>query len=326
MIDAIKKSLDYFQANFSPYQHRQVRIIEFPRYANFAQSFPNTIPYSESIGFIARIEKPEDIDFVYYVTAHEVAHQWWAHQVIGANVQGATVLSETMSQYSALMVMEKQYGPDQMRKFLKYELDRYLAGRGGELVEELPLKLVEDQGYVHYNKGSLVTYALKDYVGEKNLNEALAKYVDAYAFQQPPYTTTIEFLSYIRPAIPETYPGIVADLFENITLYENKTSTATYTKQGDGKYLVKVKVEAKKLHSDGMGKETESPLDDWIDVGVLGEKGEQGEHKVLALEKKRITSASNEFEFVVREEPVKAGIDPLHKLIDRNPDDNTKEL
>ncbi|HEX8152044.1 MAG TPA: hypothetical protein VF698_02910, partial [Thermoanaerobaculia bacterium] len=53
MIDATKKSLDYFTANFSPYQHKQVRILEFPLYARFAQSFPNTIPFSESIGFIA---------------------------------------------------------------------------------------------------------------------------------------------------------------------------------------------------------------------------------------------------------------------------------
>jgi hypothetical protein len=30
-----------------------------------------------------------------------------------------------------------------MRRFLKYELDAYLSGRGGELIEELPLKLVE---------------------------------------------------------------------------------------------------------------------------------------------------------------------------------------
>ena len=40
---------------------------------------------------------PDDIDYVYYVTAHEVAHQWWAHQVIGARVQGATMLDETFA-------------------------------------------------------------------------------------------------------------------------------------------------------------------------------------------------------------------------------------
>ena len=51
------ESLDYFTKNFSPYQHKQVRILEFPGYANFAQSFPNTIPYSETIGFVADLRK-----------------------------------------------------------------------------------------------------------------------------------------------------------------------------------------------------------------------------------------------------------------------------
>ena len=134
MIQAIKDSLEYFTHYFSPYQHRQVRIIEFPRYRAFAQSFPNTIPYSETIGFIARVDPndPDDIDYPYYVTAHEVAHQWWAHQVIGGDVQGATMLSETMAQYSALMVMKRTFGPDQMKRFLRYELDGYLKGRATE--------------------------------------------------------------------------------------------------------------------------------------------------------------------------------------------------
>src|SRR5262249_22597856 len=156
----------YFTEHFSPYQHRQVRILEFPRYAQFAQSFPNTIPYSESIGFIAALEDPEAIDYVFYVTAHEVAHQWWAHQVIGADVQGATMITETLAQYSAMMVMEREYGKDKMKRFLRYELDRYLDGRGSELVAEMPLMLVENQPYIHYAKGGLVMYALRDYIGE----------------------------------------------------------------------------------------------------------------------------------------------------------------
>lgn len=41
-------------------------------------------------------------------------------------------MSETMSQYAALMVMEREYGREQMRRFLKYELDSYLSARGGE--------------------------------------------------------------------------------------------------------------------------------------------------------------------------------------------------
>ncbi len=155
MLESIKKSLEYYTENFGPYQHKQARIIEFPRVSSFAQAFPGTMPYSEGIGFIADIKEEDDIDMVFYVVAHEMAHQWWAHQVIGANMQGATLLSETLAQYSALMVMEKQFGRDIMRKFLQYEMDQYLRSRGNEMLEEQPLKTVESgQGYIHYRKGS----------------------------------------------------------------------------------------------------------------------------------------------------------------------------
>ncbi len=151
MIRSIKKSLAYYTANFSPYQHRQVRILEFPRYASFAQAFPNTIPFSESVGFIAKVDDKnnEKIDVPFYITAHEVAHQWWAHQVIGGNVQGSELMSETMSQYSALMVMEKEYGKQAMKKFLRYEMDHYLKGRAVESKKEVPLMRCENQGYIH---------------------------------------------------------------------------------------------------------------------------------------------------------------------------------
>ena len=135
---------------------------------------------------------------MFYVTAHEVAHQWWAHQVIGANVQGATVMSESLAQYSALMVMEKEYGRAKMRRFLKHELDSYLSGRGGETVEELPLYRVENQPYIHYRKGSLVFYRLREEIGEAALNRALKKFLHDKGYQQPPYTTSVELLDYIR--------------------------------------------------------------------------------------------------------------------------------
>lgn len=328
MIYATKKSLEYFTDNFGPYQHRQFRIVEFPRYARFAQSDPNTIPYSESIGFIARLDdEPDAIDTVLYVTAHELAHQWWAHQVIGGFVQGATVMSETMSQYSALMVMEKEYGPEKMRRFLKYELDIYLRGRGGELLEELPLFLVENQPYIHYRKGSLVMYALRDYVGEEALNTALAHYVHDVKFQEPPYTNSLEFLSYIKEAVPADQQHIVEDLFEKITLYENETTQATWKRRDDGKYVVTLAVDALKFRADGRGVEEEVPLDDWIDIGVFGEEEEGGppEGRLLALEKRHINGDGRTIEIVVDEEPKKVGIDPFNKLIDRNPENNIKK-
>jgi ABC-type transport system involved in multi-copper enzyme maturation permease subunit len=321
MIHSVKKSLDYFTANFSPYQHKQVRILEFPGYQSFAQSFPNTIPFSESIGFIADLRDQDKIDYVFYITAHEVAHQWWAHQVIGGDVQGATMIVESMAQYSALMVMEKEYGQAKMQKFLRYELDRYLRGRGSELVAEKPISLVENQQYIHYGKGSLVMYALRDYIGEERVNAALRKFITAQGFSGPPYTTAQELVRHFRAEAPAEQQKVITDLFERIVLFENQAREVSSTKRADGKYVVKMTVASNKLQSDEKGEEKPVPLDDWIDIGVLGEKD-----VVLHVEKRRITKPVETFELVVTGKPVKAGIDPMNKLIDRNPKDNVKSL
>lgn len=330
MIKSIKKSLDYYTINFSPYQHKQVRIIEFPRYASFAQSFPNTIPFSEGIGFIAKVNDtdPESIDYPFYVTAHEVAHQWWAHQVIGGNVQGSTLMAETMAQYSALMVMEKEYGAKAMKKFLKHEMSSYLQGRGLEGKKEQPLILVENQQYIHYNKGSVVMYALKDYIGEDSLNAALASYIKKVAYQEPPFTNSIEFVNYLRAATPDSLKYIINDMFETITIYENKTLNCSYSKTSEGKYLVKISIEGKKMKADSIGKLKDIAINDWIDIGIFGTKELNGktEETELYLHKHKIDKPKMEFEFIVNEEPIKAGIDPYQKLIDRNHDNNTLKM
>jgi hypothetical protein len=152
MMDGMKATLEYCSNNFSRFQFHQERIIEFPRYGTFAESFPNTIPYSEAIGFITYVDSKdlEAIDIPFYVTAHEVGHQWWAHQIISANVEGGTSIVETLAQYTALMVMKHRYGDRYMRKFLRYELENYLRGRAQERNEEEPplYKVDENQGYI----------------------------------------------------------------------------------------------------------------------------------------------------------------------------------
>ena len=201
MMKGMKAALDYSSRNFSPYQHKQLRIIEFPKSQGFyAQSFPNTVPFSEGLGFIADVDDSEEggNDYPFYVTAHEVAHQWFAHQVIGADVLGATVMSESLSEYVGLKVIESVNGKNKMRKFLKKALDDYLMSRTFETKRENALMFNDGQGYIHYQKGSLVFYALSDYLGEENLNKAISKYVKKVAFQEPPYTTTIELLDHIE--------------------------------------------------------------------------------------------------------------------------------
>lgn len=323
MMKGLKDALTYCTQSFGPYQNKTVRIVEFPRYATFAQSFLATIPYSEGIGFIAKVNPADenDIDYPYYVTAHEVAHQWWAHQVIGANVQGATVMSESLAEYTALMVMKHEFGAEHMRRFLKYEMDKYLSGRSGESNKEMPLARNEQQPYIYYDKGSVVFYALQDYIGEDTVNRALRDYLQSVAYQEPPYTTALELESRLREATPPQYTYLIDDMFDSITLYENSAVEAKYREVSKGKYEVKLKVRARKLKADEQGVEREVPLADWIDIGVF-----DANKKPLYLAKHKIDRSEMDFTLMVDGVPATAGIDPWNKLVDRQPDNNTTDV
>ncbi|HXU99086.1 MAG TPA: ABC transporter permease subunit [Caulobacteraceae bacterium] len=325
MLRALRVSLDYYQTNFSPYQFDQARIVEFPDYAQFAQSFAGTFPWSEGLGFIADYRDPTRIDLVSYVAAHEFAHQWWAHQLIGADQQGATVLSETLAQYSALRVMRRLYGPDQIRKFLKFELDSYLRARGGEAAEEMPLEKVENQGYIHYRKGSLVMYRLADEIGEDAVNRALRTLLAKYAFKGAPYPTALDLVAALRAQAPPDKQALITDLFEKITLYDLEAGKAQATRRPDGRYDVSFTFRAEKRYANGAGRETPAPMNETVDVGLFtakpGDRG-FGSDKVLYLGKRPVASGAHTLRFVTAVKPRFAGIDPYNELIDRNSDDN----
>jgi len=351
MMRSMKNSLDYYGESFSPYQFEQMRIIEFPKtHGTFAQAFANTVPFSEGVGFIAKVdeENPNAVDYPYSIISHELAHQWWAHQVIGANVKGSTMLSESLAEYSSLKVLEKRYGAEQMRKFLKESLDNYLKGRAGEKLKENPLIRNENQQYIHYNKGAVVMYAMSDFLGEQRFNDFLKDYVSRVAFQEPPFTTSLEFVALLKQYTPDSLQYTIKDMFETITVYDNEVQKATYKKLSNGKYQVDIEFKVAKYRTDEKGKRSYEdvkgqtlkeeiskkpinslPLNDYIDIGVFGKKKKHGKHDIdhqIYLVKHKIDKIHNTVSVVVSEEPIEVGIDPYNKLIDTNSDDNRKGL
>ncbi len=329
MVRAMKASLEYYSTNFSPFQFRQLRIVEFPDYMNFAQAFPGTIPFSEAAGFIVDARDSTRVDGITYVTAHEVGHQWWAHQVIGADMQGQTVLSETLAQYSALMVMERMYGIAEIRRFLKSSLDGYLRGRGTDRIGEVPLARVENQAHIRYQKGGLVMYLLRDRLGEEAVNRALRSLLHDYAFKGPPYATSRDLIQRLRAEARPEDQDLITDLFEKITLYDLKVTAGRASKRPDGKWTVAIDVDARKRYADEKGVETEAPLDESLDVGVFtSEPGKRGftAEGILSLERQRVRSGKQTLTVVVDRQPKFVGLDPYNKYVDRNSDDNVKAV
>jgi ABC-2 type transport system permease protein len=325
---AYKDGLVYFSEKYSPFQFRQMRILEFPRYAGFAQSFPNTVPFSESFGWVADFSDPNSFDYVYFVTAHELAHQWWGHQIAPNYTRGSNLISEALAEYSALILTERAYGKDNMKRFLKDELDRYLVGRSNESKKENAF-INADRGYIWYQKGALVLYALRDYIGDEAIDSALKGFVGEFGLKEtPPFAGSSDLLRHLTQYTPDSLHYFLDDTWHKITLYENKVAEATAEKTGEEEYLVTLMLSSQKLYADSLGRETPAIYDgDYLDIGIFAkeDKDENGRNRTnpLYIQKHKITPGENKIQIKVQGGvPVKAGIDPYNKLIDRIPDDN----
>ncbi len=323
MLRALAASMDYYTANFGPYPFPYVRIVEFPDYDRFAQSFAGTFPWSEGLGFIADTRDPARIDMVTYVAAHELAHQWWGHQLVPANQQGATLLVETLAQYSALRVMRRLEGPARVRKFLKFELDSYLKGRGGEAMAEQPLVSVEDQPYIHYRKGSLVMNRLADEIGEDRVNAALRDLLARFGAKGPPYPTSLDLIAALRAHAPADKQGLITDLFQSITLHDLRATAASARRRPDGRWDVRVTVSAAKLYADPLGKERPAPMDEDVTIGLLTARPDAsgfGPAEVIGAERRRLRSGLQTVTFVTDRKPAFVALDPFLDLIQRDAD------
>jgi len=333
---SLQDSIAYYGEVFGPYQHKQARVIEFPGPKNFGQDFPNTIAYSENAGFIHNQTDPEDNDQVYWFIAHEVAHQWWGAQIDGANVQGGTMLVETLAQYSAFTMVKRKYGIGALRRMLKFEMSRYFKGRAHEIIEEMPLMRVENQPYIHYNKGSIVMMSVADLLGEQRLNNALKSFLEQFKFSEAPLPTTIDLLRHINKDTSIEEKAIIQSLFASINIYDLKLldievkeiDDNAQKKSFEGLYEVTLYVDAKQVVADGQGIETEIDLLRLIDIGLFinnpNDLKERSE--ALYLRKHLIKTGRNVFTIRTKAKPNFATIDPFIHFIDRDLEDNLINL
>ncbi|WP_133478488.1 ABC transporter permease/M1 family aminopeptidase [Cognatilysobacter segetis] len=325
MLRAMRASVAYYRRAFGPYPAEALRIVERPD-AGGGQAFPNTIAVGEAI-FTMDLRDRTQIDMVSMLTAHEVAHQWWGQQVLGARMQGASLLYESLAQYSALMVLRQLEGEAMVRRYLRFQNDRYLSGRRAQVLQEQPLiRAGLDQDYVNYGKGALALYLLQQRIGEDAMNRALRRFVARYRFTVAPYPRSVDLVAYLRQeAKTPQDQALITDLFERITLYDLRAGAPTVRQRSDGRFEVEVPVDATKRYARGLGEETEAPLDDLIEVGLFtADPGDPAfaAKDVIRVERRRLHSGRQRLRFLTDRRPTHAGVDPYNAYIDRDLRDN----
>jgi hypothetical protein len=319
MMSAMQASLDYYTSMFGPYPYRELRVVEVPPYSINGRAFPAALALAEQ-NFITRTG-PSIVDLTFFGTAHEVAHQWWGGQVRPAYAKGRAFVSETLANYSAMLVTEKVLGPAEARRVYDFQMNRYLQSRG-ETGRDVPLLEVGDEGHVSYGKGAVAMYTLREHIGAEAVNSALRRFLDKYRGSGPPYPTSLDLYAELRAVTPPSLHSLLTDLFETITLWDVKTRSATARRLPDGKYELTLEVMAQKLRADGIGVETATPMNDFVEVGIFA----PGKNDPFYLTRHRIRTGKQTIRIIVPQEPSRAGVDPYLKLIERERGDNVVDV
>nr|MCU0405028.1 hypothetical protein [Chitinophagaceae bacterium] len=164
----------------------------------------------------------------------------------------------------------------------------------------------ENQQYIHYNKGSVVFYALKDLIGEAKLNAAIRAYLNKYKFKGPLYANTIALVDEIKAVSPDSLRYSITDMLEKITIYENYVKDLSYKEIGSAAYEVTLTVGSAKYYADSSGRQSKGEVLDLIDIGIFAKNptGKGSKERTLLLKKVWMDAPEKTFKFMVSEKPV----------------------
>lgn len=245
MLQAMHDSLDYFSQQFAPYQFDHLRIIEVPRYHGFAQSFAGTVPFGEDMGFTSDVNTLYDVNVPYYITAHEIAHQWWGHQLVSAQDYGSYFLIESLAEYSANKVVEHNQGIRAASRLRREALDTYLQSFYSGWDDSLMEAYQNTSSYVHYEKGKIVLAGIADIVGEAVFNSVLAELIDQHGGVTGPFATSEDFYNLLSAKVPGEYNKYVYDVLHSTMVQDNQVLRAEQTSQTGDSQTVRLRFKAK---------------------------------------------------------------------------------
>jgi len=319
VLHAAKDSLSTYAALWGAYPHRQLTLVEVSGHTS-AQSFPGIIVLPEVEMFSAKKPDANGTDTPYFAVAHEVAHQWWGHQVIAADAPGFDVLTESMAQYSALSVLERTHSLEAVDATLRDMLKSYSLGHGTNMAPELPLVETIGQPYVAYNKGPLALRAIAEHVGQEQFTHVLQQFFREERFKANPYPSTSKLVQQFLSAWQDAPSRqLIDELFKSVALYNLQILSARSTLRADGQYEVTLDIQGTRIERAPAGDEKSTPISVPVDLAILEETASGKPGKEIARERIRLDPSGHQthFTFATSGKPAFAVLDSHYLLLNQ---------
>jgi hypothetical protein len=170
-------ALQVFEAQFGPYPYRVLNVFQ-------STTSIGGIEYPMAVGVT-----PQRGDEAYFewLTAHEVAHQWW-YGLVGNVPTRDAWLDEGLAQYATLMYFEQIHGPasgrDRRQRFFVDRWQREVRERG-DIPAAQRTEAFPRMGYapIVYGKAPLMFDEVRRAVGDARFLGWLRRYLEANRYQ-----------------------------------------------------------------------------------------------------------------------------------------------
>lgn len=325
MLKALEASRKFYSRWFGEFPWKELKLSEFPGMASYAQGFPTNITFSESIGF-KTLSRP-DSNVAFYVTSHEAAHQWWGNLLVPGKGPGGNILSESLANYAAIILMDEVKGLESRIGLTRQIEANYIQQRQGD--DERPLTKIDGQRATDqtttYDRGGMVFWMLSNIMGRDNLNKGLAEFIRKYPAGSADAPLVEDLIETVRPFAPDKmqYDQFTEQWIKGTVLPNFFLEETSKTAQADKTWLVKGT-----LRNDQTG-DCEVEIAAFRGKRFLkpGSKPDESQKYEEVRKKIKIQSGGRvEFQFNCPFEPVNVVVDPDFRQLMRGRDRVDKKL
>jgi len=235
MMLALNNARRWYGEWFGAYPWKLLKVTEFPNLAGYAQGFPTNITFSEGIGFLTKNDARTNPAFM--VTAHEIAHQWWGNMLQPGYGPGANLLSEGMSHFSTMLLVEQVKGFRSALELRKGFESRWGDGRRADAERKLYLIDGSKGGdqVVIYEKAGWTFWMLADRMGRDNATRGMKDFIAKFRGSED-HPALQDFTAHLRAYAPDTasYDDFVRQWFDTVSVLEYQVPNATTTRMAAG--------------------------------------------------------------------------------------------
>ncbi len=213
VLETAVHSLRTYEQRFGPYPYADLDLceaalvggaggVEFSGLVTMASMFYRPIGASMGLGGLggllgsptrgggaAQPMDPMSSAMLEFVTAHEVAHQWW-HGIVGSDSREHPFVDESLAQFSAVLHMETRYGAERAQteanRQVRANYHMFRLRGGADAAVDQPVAAFSDEmayaGLV-YGKGPFMYPAIRAVLDDATFFTAMQSYVRDHRFR-----------------------------------------------------------------------------------------------------------------------------------------------